>query len=287
MEAITKHLQPALTIARLEHQNLPTHLQQISKSLQPEELKLLNTKYSMPVISKMPSEQLVLHAQALLLKIHVITGWRIPENETLLAILQDQFYKKLVEDYWMVNVQEIEYAFRRFGTTIKDWGKDVNLNLIDTVLIQYLAERKSVSDIEEQIKQLPEKPKPSTEQVLSLTREYVEFKYQQFLTGKTSFNILPENGLATLAVDGFCDFNLKDDFVEKAMENIKKEKETLIAEYKSQGKLNLAANERKDIAELTTESASVIILSKKMALMYCFFRFKEAGYKNIYVEDQA
>jgi len=235
----------------------------------------------------MPSEQLVLHAQALLLKIHVITGWRIPENETLLAILQDQFYKKLVEDYWMVNVQEIEYAFRRFGTTIKDWGKDVNLNLIDTVLIQYLAERKSVSDIEEQIKQLPEKPKPSTEQVLSLTREYVEFKYQQFLTGKTSFNILPENGLATLAVDGFCDFNLKDDFVEKAMENIKKEKETLIAEYKSQGKLNLAANERKDIAELTTESASVIILSKKMALMYCFFRFKEAGYKNIYVEDQA
>ena len=89
----------------------------------------------------MDPEQLVLHAQALLLKIHVITGWRIPENETLLTVLQDQFYKKLIEDYANVNVQEIEYAFRRFGTAIKDWGKDVNLNLIDTVMVQYLAER--------------------------------------------------------------------------------------------------------------------------------------------------
>ena len=224
MQAISKHLQPALTIVRLGHQNLPIHLQQVSKALQPEELKLLSTKYSQPPIRRMDPEQLVLHAQALLLKIHVITGWRIPENETLLTVLQDQFYKKLIEDYANVNVQEIEYAFRRFGTAIKDWGKDVNLNLIDTVMVQYLAERKSVSDMEENLKQLPEKPKPTDEQILSLSRENIEFKYQQFLQGKTSFTILPETGLATLALDGYCDFNIQEDFVQKAIENIKKEK---------------------------------------------------------------
>ena len=235
----------------------------------------------------MDPEQLVLHAQALLLKIHVITGWRIPENETLLTVLQDQFYKKLIEDYANVNVQEIEYAFRRFGTAIKDWGKDVNLNLIDTVMVQYLAERKSVSDMEENLKQLPEKPKPTDEQILSLSRENIEFKYQQFLQGKTSFTILPETGLATLALDGYCDFNIQEDFVQKAIENIKKEKENLITEYKSQGRLNLAPNEGKEINELTALSPSVVILSKKMALMYCFYRFKAAGYENIYQEDQA
>ena len=235
----------------------------------------------------MDPEQLVLHAQALLLKIHVITGWRIPENETLLTVLQDQFYKKLIEDYANVNVQEIEYAFRRFGTAIKDWGKDVNLNLIDTVMVQYLAERKSVSDMEENLKQLPEKPKPTDEQILSLNRENIEFKYQQFLQGKTSFTILPETGLATLALDGYCDFNIQEDFVQKAIENIKKEKENLITEYKSQGRLNLATNEGKEINELTALSPSVVILSKKMALMYCFYRFKAAGYENIYQEDQA
>ena len=235
----------------------------------------------------MDPEQLVLHAQALLLKIHVITGWRIPENETLLTVLQDQFYKKLIEDYANVNVQEIEYAFRRFGTAIKDWGKDVNLNLIDTVMVQYLAERKSVSDMEENLKQLPEKPKPTDEQILSLSRENIEFKYQQFLQGKTSFTILPETGLATLALDGYCDFNIQEDFVQKAIENIKKEKENLITEYKSQGRLNLATNEGKEINELTALSPSVVILSKKMALMYCFYRFKAAGYENIYQEDQA
>jgi hypothetical protein len=89
-------------------------------------------------------------AKAILVKIHVITGWVIPEDEGYMNILMDQFEKKLSESYSNVNADEIEYAFRTFGTTVKDWGKSMNLSLIDEVMIPYLEQRATVSKIEEQ-----------------------------------------------------------------------------------------------------------------------------------------
>ena len=93
----------------------------------------------------------------LLTKIHVITGWTLP-TDTLLDILLEQFQKKLIESYPNTNVDEVEYAFRTGGTTVKDWGKSMNLSLIDEVMIPYLQSRSNVSRIEEQ-KKLPEPPK--------------------------------------------------------------------------------------------------------------------------------
>lgn len=262
------------------------HLQQISASFQPEELKVLEVKYIQPVIKKLTAEDLYLHTQALLLKIHVITGWKLPENEALLTILQDQVGKKLVEDYGSVNMAEIEFAFRKYGTSIKDWGKDVNLSFLDTVMLQYLKERQAVSDLEERMKEAPEKPKPTDEQVLSLSRENIELKYQKYLAGNTSFNMIPDTSLATLALDGFCPFDLYKDFVDKAKEYIEKSKRNAIEEYKLALKNNMVERERKELAELTTESIPVILLAKKMAVVYCFYRFKAAGYTKIYQEEK-
>lgn len=99
----------------------------------------------------MSESEVLLHCKALLLKIHVITGWIIPSSDELYMILKDQFQKKIVENYSELNPDEIEYAFRSRGTTVEDWGKDLNLNLIDKILIPYLHDRYLLSATEEKM----------------------------------------------------------------------------------------------------------------------------------------
>jgi len=83
----------------------------------------------------------------------VITGWTIPNSPELLNILVDQFVKTLSEKYPLLNPDEIEYAFRQHGTAIEDWGKAMNLNLIDSVLTPYINLRFRISEDERRIKE--------------------------------------------------------------------------------------------------------------------------------------
>jgi hypothetical protein len=123
-------------------------------------------------------------AKALLLKIHVITGWVIPGNE-LLNILVDQFEKKLKEDYGHFNVEEIEYAFRKHGTAVKDWGKQMNLSLIDEVLIPYLHIRHEASENERKRNfRAPEQRIFTDEEIQNERREHIELAFQAMKAGK-------------------------------------------------------------------------------------------------------
>lgn len=237
----------------------------------------------MPCIGKLSSETLTLHTQALLLKIHVISGWNIPDNDDLLTILQDQFYHKLIEDYSHVNINEIEFAFRKYGTQLKDWGKKVNLNLIDTVMNDYLKARKELSLVEERASFIQiEKPKPTDDQLLQMKREVVQMKYDSFLKGISSFSLMPESGLATLALDGFCQIELYEDFLDKAFQSIQKRMQDDIDSHQQSFKMALAKELGEKKESLEANDVAVIALAKKMAFVYCFYRFKEAGYEKIY-----
>lgn len=82
-----------------------------------------------------------------LLKISVITGWKLPEGD-MLKILIGQFIKFMMESYPTINGDELEYAFRNKDARIKDWGKDVNLSMLDEVLIPYMSKRATLSEME-------------------------------------------------------------------------------------------------------------------------------------------
>lgn len=97
----------------------------------------------------MSATEIGISIHAILLKIHVVTGWVVPADDKILDILLDQFEKKLTESYSNVNADELEYAFRSLGTTVKDWGKTMNLSLIDEVMIPYLQTRAEISKLEE------------------------------------------------------------------------------------------------------------------------------------------
>lgn len=127
-----------------------------------------------------------MYGKALLSKIHVITGWTIPNSPELVNILVDQFVKNLIEKYPQLNPDEIEYAFRQKGTTIEDWGKAMNLNLLDSVLIPYVNERFRISEDERRIKEGTKDvvQKIFTQEELDdSAREDAERQYQCFLKG--------------------------------------------------------------------------------------------------------
>jgi len=137
----------------------------------------------------MNEQELSLWGNTLLLKIHVITGWVIPDSD-LLVILVDQFQKKLIESYPDMNTDEIEFAFRQSGTTVKDWGKAMNLSLIDEVLLPYLGERKILSHELEERKAPPPAPVLLTDKQLDdIHRQDVENFYQRLRNGQIPYNI--------------------------------------------------------------------------------------------------
>lgn len=91
------------------------------------------------------------HARGLIYRIAIVTGWVVPDDKEYRNVLYDQFSKKMVESYSDLNIDEILYAMRQYGTTVKDWGKSINLALIDEVIVPYIAARKEISAIEERI----------------------------------------------------------------------------------------------------------------------------------------
>lgn len=114
------------------------------------ESKVIELKYSAKSFGKMSGDERALAAYQLLLKIHAIRGWTIPVSE-LMDILVGEFEKKLSESYANVNEDEMMYAFRNCEMDIKDWGKALNLSLIDEVMSPYLQKRFELSKVEESL----------------------------------------------------------------------------------------------------------------------------------------
>jgi hypothetical protein len=144
----------------------------------------------------MKYDDLIIWVDALLLKIHAITGWTIPEKK-ILAILVDQFRKKILESYPTCNPDEIEFAFRSEGTKVKDWGKSMNLSLIDEVMIPYLSKRFEISRVEEQKKQqlLEQKMEMTDEDLWEQTEALVKKGgYQIDLIPPSLYEWMDKNG---------------------------------------------------------------------------------------------
>jgi len=140
----------------------------LSKIL-PEEQKMLELKYSGKRFGQMVPSEILSSAKEVLLRIHVIAGWTMPPDE-LIAILVDEFSKKIIESYPNVTAEEIGYAFRSGSHQVKEWGKALNIGLIDEVMVPYLERRFELSKFEEQKKQIEHKP-----DLAQIEKEYQEF----------------------------------------------------------------------------------------------------------------
>lgn len=131
---------------------------------------MMELKYSGKRFGQMEPVEITVNAKEVLLRVHVIAGWAFPSDE-LVGILMDEFSQKVVESYPDVTKEEICFAFRSGASQVKEWGKALNIGLIDEVMIPYLEKRREISKIEEQKKQIEYKP----------DLEQIEKEYQEFL----------------------------------------------------------------------------------------------------------
>lgn len=168
--------------------------------LKQPEVEILRVKYQALQFGRLSDSNLWAYANATLIKIHVITGWTIPDNK-LMDILLDQFIKKIKECYSDTNPEEFEYAFRNYGTTVKDWGKSMNLALIDEVMLPYLTDRKHLShELEERNAPPPAMKIYTEEENNNLYRELTEGFYQRIRKGIVEE--IPDYTRAILVKDG-------------------------------------------------------------------------------------
>lgn len=197
-------------------------LTRLSNSLTPEENKVFELQHAKPVFGRYGDIELLTEVQLLLFKLSVITGWKLPEDESYLTVLVDQFVKKIKEDYSVLNTEEVEHAFRK-NTQVKDWGKAFNLSLIDQVLIPYINQRREIKEFVERL--------PQTERLLPMQadwKELCEMNYQQYLTGNYNVDLWP--------------WQMYDEFVKCGMME-----ESVFEDYKSKSKKLLESKIRLNI----------------------------------------
>lgn len=243
-----------------------------SGELLPDERKILQVKYaSLPFAKLTPQEQHG-HSLGLLLKINVVTGWPVPDSKEERNILTEQLKLYLVENWPLYNVDEIMYAVRSYATAINNWGKNMNLSLIGSAMVEYEKERLEISKLEES-----KAMKPQDYNLLTMPadwKELCELNYQQFLTGEYKLELWP--------------WEMYDEFVRCEMMAADAYEDYLTAAYKSIISKDCATNEeREKMLEIKTQFLNhpqVIEGAKRLAVVKLYIHAKKQGFKNLFVK---
>lgn len=126
-------------------------MQPIAGSLAKEEREILAIKYILPVFSKTSAIDIGRQAKGLLVRLHTITGWKLPDDDLFLNTLVSEFSRYLTENCGDLNPEEVAYAFRNYALETQDWGKSMNLQLIHDPISRYRQVRKCISEMEERV----------------------------------------------------------------------------------------------------------------------------------------
>lgn len=185
-----------------KNQVVSQSLQKPYKVFSKEEAIAIEKKYAEPTIGQMNQPQVFTKAAEAVQRIHVITGWNVPDDKTYTKILIEELSLKLIEDFPNLNFTEVVYAFRKNGIGIKDWGKHMNLELICQVLAQYSEERKRISAEEERNATKPVQRIYSEEEIRNEYRFGVEAFYQRCINGVRPPDELPDYFKEILVHDG-------------------------------------------------------------------------------------
>jgi hypothetical protein len=169
------------------------------QGLLPDEKSIIEAKYTGKRFDQMSYEEITDASFELLVKIHIISGWNFPIEKEFQAVLTQQFRYKLLESYSACTSAELEYAFRT-ATTVKDWGKDINLMLIDEVMRPYFHKRMEISKKEEKMKS-PNQKIYTDKEITNQRRGEIELAFQAMKKGNIPIihiyfsEILIEDGL--------------------------------------------------------------------------------------------
>jgi hypothetical protein len=176
-------------------------LTKLSSKLTKDELSILEKKYISKRINALAEAEINTLSGEALKRIHVITGWALPNSLEYVKILFSEFAIFLKEFYSELNFDEVHHAFRQ-SVGKQDWGKNMNLELISSVLNAYLAERLRISHEEEKNALIEPQKLYSDIELDNIQRWDIESFYQRCLKGNIPTHI-PSYFLPILIKDGF------------------------------------------------------------------------------------
>jgi hypothetical protein len=244
----------------------------------------------------MSKDQAETASKLILAMIKTLTGWSIPTGAAL-DLLKSLLASTLQKEYGSLTVKEIEIAFTRHSSKIKDYAKDINISLFNQVMDLYFMDRNEAVRIESDVylKDVEAKVK-SEEDVKNIARASVEESFEDYKTGK--FDPIRSNISAslydTITGDSLASPDIVSDFIAKGFGAYRS---ALIAEKQRLRALDAGKSQnRKDevqykvrMNEVDTELALLersLQFTKRYALKFCFDWMKENG-KGFYQKEVA
>lgn len=111
---------------------------------------MIAIKYAAKRFAQMDDDERMAFTVGTILRMSVITGWKLPDEIEMQNILYEQFSLHMRETWGSYNPEEVMYAVRHYGSEINDWGKSLNLKMIDQLMNKFAAARIEASKLEEQ-----------------------------------------------------------------------------------------------------------------------------------------
>ena len=227
----------------------------------------------------MDDMELIATIQGLLVRVKVVTGWSIPDLESERRILYSEFAIHLQEKWATLNHEEIMFAVRNYAGT--DWGKNVNLKLLDDAIEVYHRKRVVLSQIEEQKKG----KQPELANVNADWKSLCEESYQSYLKGKLNIDLMPHQLYDEFVGSKFIEDGVMNDFIEDA-------KKKLIASATGKKEMAQLGRKMKEVAEWQRQidgynqyNETVMFYAKRLSVLFLFWAAKKDNIQNFYVKE--
>jgi hypothetical protein len=120
----------------------------LADKLLPSEKLIVDMKYAMPRIGAMNGIDQSTHAAGLMIRIQAAMGWNLPDSDMTMTALTNEFRQYVIESCSDMTPEEVAYSIRTYGVGVKEWGKNLNLALIDQCVTEYRNERSRLSEVE-------------------------------------------------------------------------------------------------------------------------------------------
>lgn len=140
-----------------------------------------------PRVEQMDDVQLRTEVVKCITRIHVITGWGLPGDTLYMGILTDELQAKLAESFPQLNFDQIAHAMRKYGVGKKDWGKNMNLELICDVLSMFSADASRV--FADELKALSGQALPVSDE--NTARHHIQAYYRRLWEGTECSAVMP------------------------------------------------------------------------------------------------
>lgn len=242
---------------------------------------MLKLKYAAKRFGVMNDEERDLHANRILMKISVITGWVWPTKPEMIDMLIEELAKKMNpgEAYEFLNEEEVSNAFRNRGLDVKDWGKILNLTLIDEILIPYLDNRADLSMQEEKIiSQVIYKVDENKEPQPMSDEDWEEWlpsiaEYKLMEIPCDTYNYLVRKKLVDLSADQ------KHEYMAKAIHHLSSITEPL-------SNYGIELERMKKAGKFSADVTGTLITISKRLVVFDYFTDKKLGEKVITKKDK-